>query len=438
MALTNSPAQYSDRVDGRLDPPDSSAAHKILRMRAARMIAALAGLISASTAATSVALSDTAAPAGLGEYLVVPGVVTAVGVVVVIWLLRRVGRREESARFRSLELRAATLLMVGMFLVIVTSGAWYALSRIEGNVRDRASDLLTAVRDTTYQSFRIRVAEHMARVNRWARDPRLRQLTTHLADGAAEIWLRALQELGAMFQHAHLGLSEAEALVIGSDQTLIAPANDKAFARFTHFRTQYPERLRQLFRGDTVMFPPLDQHDRLVFFLAPIRAPDGRIIAALGLPANPDTEFSTITQTGRLGNSGESYIFNREGRMLTASRFAGQLRDIGLIGQGEADPGEGPGRAADRGVHADQAPARIEQRAAGVARVDRGVGLDHVPDRPSRGRLDLAPQRADHADRERLVQAEGVPQREDLLAHGEVGRVARDDRDEPVLRRLDP
>ena len=45
---------------------------------------------------------------------------------------------------------------------------------------------------------------------------------------------------------------------------------------------------------------------------------------------------------------------------------------------GEADALVAAGLAEDRGVDADQLAARVDQRAAGVARVDRGVGLDEV------------------------------------------------------------
>ena len=45
---------------------------------------------------------------------------------------------------------------------------------------------------------------------------------------------------------------------------------------------------------------------------------------------------------------------------------------------GEADALIAAALAEDAGVDADQLAARVDQRAAGVARVDRGVGLDEV------------------------------------------------------------
>ena len=54
-------------------------------------------------------------------------------------------------------------------------------------------------------------------------------------------------------------------------------------------------------------------------------------------------------------------------------------------------------------------PARIEQRAAGVAGVDGRIGLDRAADHAPRDGLDLAVERADDAGGERLVQPEGLP-----------------------------
>src|SRR5262245_9676442 len=56
----------------------------------------------------------------------------------------------------------------------------------------------------------------------------------------------------------------------------------------------------------------------------------------------------------------------------------------------ETDAGVCPGRAVDRGVDADQAAARVEQRPTRVPGIDRRVGLYDIANRDLRDRLDLA------------------------------------------------
>ena len=53
---------------------------------------------------------------------------------------------------------------------------------------------------------------------------------------------------------------------------------------------------------------------------------------------------------------------------------------MGVGGDGEAQP---LGAGDDRGVDADHAPAAVDQRAAGIARVQRRIGLHQVLDRPA-------------------------------------------------------
>mmetsp|Transcript_19959 Transcript_19959/g.53827 ORF Transcript_19959/g.53827 Transcript_19959/m.53827 type:complete len:351 (-) Transcript_19959:955-2007(-) len=72
-------------------------------------------------------------------------------------------------------------------------------------------------------------------------------------------------------------------------------------------------------------------------------------------------------------------------------------------------------RREDGGVHADQPAARVKQRPARVARVDRRVGLDAAFDRPAAHAVDLAPERRDDARRESVV--EPKPARESEPSH---------------------
>ncbi len=64
---------------------------------------------------------------------------------------------------------------------------------------------------------------------------------------------------------------------------------------------------------------------------APIRDETGNIIAALALRLDPRRDFTLTAGLGRLENTGETYAFDRKGRLLTESRFEDQLRIAGLI-----------------------------------------------------------------------------------------------------------
>ena len=82
----------------------------------------------------------------------------------------------------------------------------------------------------------------------------------------------------------------------------------------------------------------------------------------------------------------------------------------GEIGRrGEADPGRGAGGRVDRGVDADHLARRVEQRAAGIAGVDRGIGLDEVVEGAG---ADLPPAGRDDARGDGAAEAEGIARRQ--------------------------
>lgn len=68
-----------------------------------------------------------------------------------------------------------------------------------------------------------------------------------------------------------------------------------------------------------------------MFATAPMRAPDGKVAAVLGLRLEPDQNFTRILATARVGKSGETYAFNRKGVILSDSRFDEQLKHLSLI-----------------------------------------------------------------------------------------------------------
>lgn len=107
--------------------------------------------------------------------------------------------------------------------------------------------------------------------------------------------------------------------------------------------------LRQIaFAGQSMILPPLpskvampDRHGEsrigvpTMFAVAPVRGAVSEVVALLGLRIQPEVEFTEILKTARLGETGETYAFNRTGLMLSNSRFDEQLRGIGLLSERE-------------------------------------------------------------------------------------------------------
>ena len=71
-----------------------------------------------------------------------------------------------------------------------------------------------------------------------------------------------------------------------------------------------------------------------MFVAAPVKATNGAVIAVLCLRMKPEKEFSSIFSVASMGQTGESYAFDRTALVLTATRFDPQLKTLGLIPPG--------------------------------------------------------------------------------------------------------
>ena len=68
-----------------------------------------------------------------------------------------------------------------------------------------------------------------------------------------------------------------------------------------------------------------------MFVCAPIRDNGFQVIGALALRIRPEQEFTRILQLGRIGESGETFAFNKNGVMVSNSRFDEDLVLLGLL-----------------------------------------------------------------------------------------------------------
>ncbi|HJQ80364.1 MAG TPA: serine/threonine protein kinase [Lacipirellulaceae bacterium] len=68
-----------------------------------------------------------------------------------------------------------------------------------------------------------------------------------------------------------------------------------------------------------------------MFVAAPIRDDSFQVVGVLALRLDPDQEFSRILSLGRFGETGETYAFDKEGRMVSESRFNDSLILLGLL-----------------------------------------------------------------------------------------------------------
>ena len=146
------------------------------------------------------------------------------------------------------------------------------------------------------------------------------------------------KQLGAfMSSHDYVGFfvtDKSRHIISSSRPDLIGQQDIPEFDSF----------LARALEGETVISPPFqsiaalkadDGRTRVgeptMYVCAPIRNVEFQVVGVLALQIRPEQEFTRIMQRGRIGASGETYAFDREGVLVSNSRFDEDLILLGLL-----------------------------------------------------------------------------------------------------------
>ena len=162
--------------------------------------------------------------------------------------------------------------------------------------------------------------------------------TTPTALAAAPQRTKLQEALQPWFdQHAFRGY-----LVCDTRQKVVASANDELIGKGP---LPGNERfLARALKGEVLVSEPFPSVAVLVdpdgrtrsgvptmFAAAPLRDAQGQIVGVLGLRIPPEVDFTRILNLARMGETGETYAFNREGVLVSQSRFDDQMKQLGLL-----------------------------------------------------------------------------------------------------------
>jgi diguanylate cyclase (GGDEF)-like protein len=243
------------------------------------------------------------------------------------------------------------LVFSGLFLITVIIVAWSALERIEAQSRTNSSETLRTVLETTQEALYIWVEQRRRDVLELASLPVVRELTQALLSeprtGTALIASLHLEKLRDFMRPRLNKYSDKGFFIISPDMTNIASMRNENLGEQNLIYQQRPEDMERLFQGHVTFVPTIksdvplrDSQGRLVeemptiFVGSPVRNENGEIIAVFVLRMDPYIHFIRITQLGRIGQSGETYAFDKQGRLISESRFDQKLRRIGLVKPG--------------------------------------------------------------------------------------------------------
>ena len=221
-----------------------------------------------------------------------------------------------------------------LLVILALAGVW-TLGGIQKEVNGRLAQSLETVLNTAHQALQGWVEQTEVDVSVLAESDEFRTYTEAQLrvprTRAALLKTAALQKIRgflapAMRAHRLTGFS-----VIAPDGIQIASAYDE-YVGLREIVDSNPTLLDRVMRGENFLGLPLQPRTVVqqttfrgrpdMTVSAPMRNAQGTVIAVLTVRVDPSGEFTETTRLGRLGQTGETYAFDREARLLTASRFS--------------------------------------------------------------------------------------------------------------------
>jgi eukaryotic-like serine/threonine-protein kinase len=221
---------------------------------------------------------------------------------------------------------------------------------VERAMRGQREAELTTIRDADVEALRVWMVEQGRNAEQLAGDerlqPPLQELLALPADGPeaerALLHAKAQADLRARLGPRLKALGYIGFFVVSPAGVVIAAEQDSPVGKalggyrkdfFDHVLTAGPS-VSKPYRTTLLLKDEKGEFRAnlpTMFAAAPLTDPAGKPLAALGVRIRPEEEFTRILQVARAGTSGETYAFDRDGLMLSNSRYDDDLKRVGLL-----------------------------------------------------------------------------------------------------------
>ncbi len=265
--------------------------------------------------------------------------------ILLLALLSRLQRTLWERIFARQNLFYLMMSAVTVFLSIALLVTWLALQREELHFREELGKNLKNVNNAVKQSLMLWQDKGFYETRYLAADPQLLSLARELLalprDSEALLSSDALASLRELYNDHNPEIGAQGFFVIAPDGTSVASLRDSNIGSQNLIALQKPELLARALAGESLLVPPIfsdivqkDATGRLLtqaptlFFAEPLRDQAGSVIAVFTLRFDPAEEFSEIIAAGRIGDSGDSYAFDEQGRLLSRARSAADLATV--------------------------------------------------------------------------------------------------------------
>jgi len=254
-------------------------------------------------------------------------------------------KASKDGRFDIKRMRIVSFIILAFSMTLIIIVTLLTLDRIKDNILQNTKQKLNVVSATTHEALKIWIERNLNQVEMDVKNPQFIQLVENILEVPRNeqslLVSNELQDLREYFQvESPYTFSEGFFIIAPDGMNLASRRNSNIGVRNLIYE-QRPDLLKQAFNGKATFIPPIlsdvykKGDDRTgqssIFYAVPIIDMTGNVIALMTQREDPDKEFTRFCQMGRIGTTGETYAFDKDGLLLTDSRFEEQLSDMGLL-----------------------------------------------------------------------------------------------------------
>jgi PAS domain S-box-containing protein len=299
------------------------------------------------------------------------------------WVFKRIIKEKVALEFGSRKFRVKTNFYLTVLVFVIAAMGWLAIIYIEAEFSDNIKLQLENDLKSANGRLDFWLNQKKDYLKSLGHDQKLIELTNELVEVSKNYNNRQYQTVHNKLAIFFEELNYQGSFIINEEGINIRSVDTSYVGDLNTILKDRPELIKQVFNGDVILVPPLlsntedlesaiENENSLMYFLIPIEDVERHVIAAIIQEVDPGLGFSEILQLSHVGNTGESYIFNRKGKMLSKSRFDKNLKNLGVFQVGKSgipyieirDPGGNLTTGFKSEVALDQQPLTIMAKSA--------------------------------------------------------------------------
>ncbi|RLD35777.1 MAG: hypothetical protein DRI83_06340, partial [Bacteroidetes bacterium] len=258
------------------------------------------------------------------------------------WIFKKSIKEETALQFGSRKFRIRSITILGILVLIIAAIGWMSVSYIESKFSDNIQLQLDNDLNSAHGRLDFWLNQKKSELKLLGHDQHIIDLVVDLEE-SFRLTSKPDIHTSRFLRNVIAEHNSNACCVIDRNFINLVSTEEDLLGKQNIIASYKPDIFNEAFNGNVKFIPPIldervlnemsPESRRLssMYFVIPIEDSTGYVHAAMIQQIDPAQGFSEILQLSHVGTSGESYVFDRIGRMLSVSRFEDELKKAGLF-----------------------------------------------------------------------------------------------------------